>query len=444
MVRTILFSALTLLLLPLSVNAATPEGCGMVGALGWKSYVQDSDFAPARTYRGESLGDLAPAGTSLEQFAEEFPVKSKAAVTFQSEGNEKTITGTIAKQGYFGFTITDQAGKKFYLSSDARLFDPSSHQGPGQGDKVTSLQIEKFQGNVSQGRVPQDQLVISSFPDRVNRELRPENLIEIRPGSYVALLKRSEIESLPKGTVVTDLSGTKYLVGTDKINPSTKLALAVPPKVAEQARLVPTSAQAIFPNPASRANRTLWKLKNGDYITLLSPDELKAIPDKTVLRDIEGNKIEVGKDHIVPEARFGVTTYGLEMDPQIAGQIKERYAEQQALIRFKLTEGGKYELPKTLKGYDLSDLAPWGSTTTDFEKQFPVKSKVELHYADKEGQHAIRGTVVKHGRFGFEVKYDTGGTDYFDSDARLFLNTGEAKGDSLQVTEMVVQKATGK
>ena len=63
-------------------------------------------------------------------------------------------------------------------------------------------------------------------------------------------------------------------------------------------------------SPATRDTNNPWD-KSEDPLWLLTPDELKAVPDGTVLHGIMGGTTTVGVDVIDDDTRFGVTAWGL-------------------------------------------------------------------------------------------------------------------------------------
>lgn len=64
-------------------------------------------------------------------------------------------------------------------------------------------------------------------------------------------------------------------------------------------------------NPATRDTGNPWSSHEDDKLWLLTPQELKSIPDGTVLHGISGGTATVGVDTIDTDTRFGVTAWGL-------------------------------------------------------------------------------------------------------------------------------------
>ena len=56
---------------------------------------------------------------------------------------------------------------------------------------------------------------------------------------------------------------------------------------------------------------TSWKLDDGSVIQLVTPAELKDLPNGTVLLDIFGEKVTLGVDVIDDDTRGGYLAYGL-------------------------------------------------------------------------------------------------------------------------------------
>lgn len=64
-------------------------------------------------------------------------------------------------------------------------------------------------------------------------------------------------------------------------------------------------------NPATREAKTPWSSGDEDPLWLLTPAELKEMPEGTVLHGIMGDTATVGTDEIDDDTRFGVTAWGL-------------------------------------------------------------------------------------------------------------------------------------
>lgn len=54
-----------------------------------------------------------------------------------------------------------------------------------------------------------------------------------------------------------------------------------------------------------------WALKDGRVIELLTPEQLKELPNGVELIDIFGGKFIKGKDEIDGDTRFGYLAYGI-------------------------------------------------------------------------------------------------------------------------------------
>lgn len=53
-----------------------------------------------------------------------------------------------------------------------------------------------------------------------------------------------------------------------------------------------------------------WTLDDGRRLKLLTPEELKSVPDGTVLVDVMGAWVVKGRDHIDGDTRYGYLAYG--------------------------------------------------------------------------------------------------------------------------------------
>jgi len=58
---------------------------------------------------------------------------------------------------------------------------------------------------------------------------------------------------------------------------------------------------------------SLWKTDKGFQIKLLRPNELKLIPNGSVLFDVFGKPHVVGTDKIDLDTRFGFTAFGIKI-----------------------------------------------------------------------------------------------------------------------------------
>lgn len=68
--------------------------------------------------------------------------------------------------------------------------------------------------------------------------------------------------------------------------------------------------------PLSKENDNKWTSATDDPLWLLTPEELKNIPEGFVLTSIHGEKKTVGIDDIPNDTRFGMLAYGV-LDSQL-------------------------------------------------------------------------------------------------------------------------------
>ena len=64
-----------------------------------------------------------------------------------------------------------------------------------------------------------------------------------------------------------------------------------------------------------------WKLPTGEEIRLITLEELKELPDGTVLVDIFGQHAVVGRDEIDTDTRSGFVAYSRE--PVVGAECRE-------------------------------------------------------------------------------------------------------------------------
>lgn len=72
-------------------------------------------------------------------------------------------------------------------------------------------------------------------------------------------------------------------------------------------------------NPHTRQTNSPWSSADADRLWLLTPDELKEVPDGTELTCINGEKVVLGRDYVDGDTRSGLVAYGL-LESQVAAE----------------------------------------------------------------------------------------------------------------------------
>lgn len=102
----------------------------------------------------------------------------------------------------------------------------------------------------------------------------------------------------------------------------------------------------------------LWVTRSGVSIRLLNPRELKDVPNGTILFDIMGGQVEVGRDPIDLDTRNGYLAYGIlvnQLPPPPAQEFllaktpEESNVQYRRDIEFILTHHNLWDAKKQYK-----------------------------------------------------------------------------------------------